>query len=53
MARILVVDDDRGIREMVALALEKAGHSVRLAGGVAGARVEIERGAPDLVVCDI
>ena len=53
MARILVVDDDRGIREMVALALEKAGHSVRLAGGVAGARVEIERDVPDLVVCDI
>ncbi len=53
MAKILVVDDDRGIREMVALALENSGHDVNLAGDVAAARQAMARNAVDLVVCDI
>ncbi|MDD5564372.1 MAG: sigma-54 dependent transcriptional regulator [Thermoanaerobaculaceae bacterium] len=53
MAKILVVDDDRGIREMVALALRTAGHVVALAGDVAAAGEALARDPADLVVCDI
>ncbi|MCG3193530.1 MAG: Transcriptional regulatory protein ZraR [Thermoanaerobaculia bacterium] len=53
MARILVIDDDMAIREMVALALTKSGHTVVRASGVAEARRSLEAGRPDLVVSDI
>lgn len=39
MTRILVVDDDLAIREMVAMALEKSGYRVQLAEGYAAALV--------------
>lgn len=53
MGRILVVDDDPHIREVVAFALESAGHAVT-AREDGRAAVEAARGAPfDLVVLDI
>lgn len=53
MAHVLVVDDDLAIREMVALALRKAGHEVHRAGTVAEARRVLAGRIVDLVVCDI
>lgn len=50
---VLVVDDDLAIREMVALALRKAGYEVRRAGSVTEARRALAAGRVDLVVCDI
>jgi len=53
MARILVVDDDAGIRESVAIAAERTGHTVFRAGSVAGARKVLASEAVDVVVSDI
>lgn len=53
MARILVVDDDLAIREMVALALEKSGYRVERAGGYAAGRASMRERRPDLIVSDI
>ena len=53
MARVLVVDDDGGIRESVALAAEKSGHEVFRAGSVDGARAILARERVDVVVSDI
>jgi two-component system cell cycle response regulator CpdR len=53
MARILVVDDEIGIRSAVQRALEPAGHQVILAGdGLQAARAIREAGA-DLALIDI
>jgi DNA-binding NtrC family response regulator len=53
MTRILVVDDDLAIREMVAMALEKSGYRVERADGFAAGRAAIRQGRPDLIVSDI
>lgn len=53
MARVLVVDDDPAIREMVALAVEKIGHRAERAGSVEEARRALAAEGCDLVVCDI
>lgn len=53
MARILVVDDNLAIREMVAMALEKSGYRVERAEGFAAARAAIKGQQPDLIVSDI
>jgi two-component system phosphate regulon response regulator PhoB len=52
MAAILVVDDDPAIREMVRLALMRAGHEVQEAGSVLEARESISNRAPDLMLLD-
>jgi CheY-like chemotaxis protein len=53
MARILVVDDDPGIRGVLRRAFERQGHTVVLAGdGLEGARAWREHGA-DVVFLDI
>lgn len=53
MARILVIDDDRKLREVISRALERAGHTVFEAEGVrAGIQLYREQGA-DLVITDI
>ena len=53
MARILIIDDDPGVRGVLAVMLERAGHAVSVAGrgeaGLAQARAE----RPDLVLLDI
>lgn len=47
--RVLVVEDDPGIRQMVVLALRSAGHEVRTSDG----RGEVEAGDADVVLLDV
>ena len=50
---ILIVDDDRGIRELVGTYLEKNGLRVSLAANGREMRAALENGAPDLIVLDL
>src|SRR5688572_13388169 len=50
---VLVVEDDRDIRELVRLTLESVGYSVEAATDGAEAIERIERQRPDLVVLDL
>ena len=50
---ILIVDDDRGIRELIADYLEKNGMRVTLAANGREMRAALENGAPDLIVLDL
>jgi two-component system OmpR family response regulator len=51
--KVLVVDDDAGIREMLRFALEKAGFAVAEAGDGRAALAAFAAATPDLVVLDI
>ncbi len=53
MARILVVDDEIGIRELLSEILYDEGHTVELAENAAQARASRLRVRPDLVLLDI
>ena len=53
MARILVVDDDVGIRELLSEILYDEGHTIELAENAAQARAARLRMRPDLVLLDI
>jgi two-component system cell cycle response regulator CpdR len=55
MAKILIVEDDESVRTLAARALERAGHSIELAGdGAQGlARIRASGGGFDLIVSDI
>ncbi|TAM86756.1 MAG: response regulator [Candidimonas sp.] len=53
MARILVVDDEVGIRELLSEILYDEGHTVELAENAAQARASRLRTRPDLVLLDI
>ena len=54
MSRVLVVDDDANLRQLVTVRLEKAGHRVRAADSAAEALALVaDRGAPDVVVLDV
>jgi DNA-binding NtrC family response regulator len=53
MARVLVVDDDAGIRESAVLALQKAGHKTLHAGDAESALQVIRENRIDVVVSDI
>ncbi|MDN5844268.1 MAG: response regulator [Alcaligenaceae bacterium] len=53
MARILVVDDEIGIRELLSEILYDEGHTIELAENAAQARESRLRGRPDLVLLDI
>ena len=52
-ARVLVVDDEPGIRVMLSAALKREGHEVLLATDAPSALATIEAGPLDLVVTDI
>ena len=52
MARILVVEDEAAIAELVAINLRHAGHEVTLAADAAQAQLEVDAVLPDLVVLD-
>ncbi len=52
MARILVVEDESAIAELVAINLRHAGHEVTVAGDAAQAQLEVDAVLPDLVVLD-
>jgi two-component system, OmpR family, phosphate regulon response regulator PhoB len=49
---ILIVEDERPIREMVAFGLRRAGFDVREAGDALQARTEVANQRPDLIVMD-
>jgi two-component system nitrogen regulation response regulator NtrX len=53
MARILVVDDEIGIRELLSEILRDEGHDVILAENAAAARIARESARPDLILLDI
>ena len=51
--RILVVDDEPNIREVVELYLRREGYEVEVAGDGGAALAAIERKSPDLIVLDL
>lgn len=51
--KILIVDDDPRLRDLLRIALERAGYEVLTAGDGATALVHAAREAPDLIVLDI
>jgi two-component system response regulator MprA len=51
--RLLVVDDDRALRDTLSRALRLAGYEVRLAENGSDALAEVGSGVPDAVVLDI
>ena len=51
-ARILIVEDEPAIRELIAVNLRHAGHIPLLAADSAGARNEIDTALPDMVLLD-
>jgi len=51
--RVLIVDDDAGVRRMLARSLEAEGYVISLAADGGSALVEIERSAPDLILLDV
>lgn len=53
MPRILVVDDDDDVRELIGLALDGQGHAVDSAGSGHTALEQLARHAYDLVLCDL
>jgi two-component system phosphate regulon response regulator PhoB len=52
MARILVVEDEPAIAELVAINLRHAGHDVTLAADAAQAQLAVDAVLPDLVLLD-
>ena len=50
---ILIIEDNRQNLELVQFLLEEAGHRVRSAADARGARAELERQVPDLVLMDM
>jgi len=51
--RVLVVDDDRRVRDALAILLGRAGAIVETAESAAMARVRVAEVVPDALVCDI
>ena len=52
-ARVLVVDDDRAIRESLARALELDGHDVTMVSDGAQALEAVRSARPDVAVVDV
>jgi DNA-binding NtrC family response regulator len=50
---VLVVDDEPALREVLSLRIADWGYDVRTAGDVAEAERELDRQAPDLILCDV
>jgi DNA-binding NtrC family response regulator len=53
MARVLLVDDDANLREVLSFAIEELGHEVSAHAGGESALAEIEIQTPDVVVTDL
>jgi DNA-binding response OmpR family regulator len=53
VARILVVDDDDDVRQLVAGVLSEEGHKVQLAAGGSSALEAMRLDAPDVLILDI
>jgi two-component system phosphate regulon response regulator PhoB len=52
MSRILVVEDESAIAELISINLRHAGYEVTIAGSADQAQFEVDRVLPDLVVLD-
>jgi CheY-like chemotaxis protein len=52
-ARILVVDDDEGLRELIRLHLASAGYEVSTAPDAINAGYQVLRSPPDLILTDV
>ena len=52
-ARILVVDDDESIRELLRLHLTAAGYEVELAADAIAAGYRVLKSPPDLIITDV
>jgi two-component system phosphate regulon response regulator PhoB len=52
MARILVVEDETAIAELVAINLRHSGYEVTVAADASQAQAEVDAVLPDLVVLD-
>ena len=52
MGRVLVVEDEAAIAELIALNLRHAGHEVELAASAEAAQAAVDRVLPDLVLLD-
>ena len=52
-ARILVVDDDPSLRDLLRLHLKSAGYDIRVAEDAIAAGYMVLEEAPDLIVCDV
>jgi CheY-like chemotaxis protein len=52
-SRILVVEDDESMRELLRLHLEHAGYEVAVTEDGIGAGYEVLKAPPDLIICDI
>ncbi|WP_376695798.1 sigma-54-dependent transcriptional regulator [Wenzhouxiangella sp. EGI_FJ10305] len=52
-ARILIVDDEPDIREMIGEILRDEGHETTFAGNAAEAREQLRESAPDLILLDV
>jgi CheY-like chemotaxis protein len=53
MARLLIIDDDAGVRGVLKAILERAGHEALTAGGGAEGVTMARQQIPDLVLLDI
>jgi DNA-binding NtrC family response regulator len=53
MARILVVDDEASVREILSRRLQQWGHQVTTAPTAEAALEEMKQWRPDIVLCDI
>lgn len=54
MARVLVVEDNVQIRELIGLYVKQAGHAVAMAADGAEALAQVDqRGVPDIAVMDV
>src|SRR3989441_12802009 len=51
--RVLVVDDERSMRELLAIMLKQAGHDVTVAGGGEAAIRALQSNTFDLVITDL
>ena len=52
-ARILIVDDDESLRELLRLHLSAAGYEVQVAPDAIAAGYLVLQGAPDLIITDV
>ena len=52
-ARVLVVDDEKSMRDLLAITLQKAGYEVTLAEGGAAAVEAIRRESFDAIITDL
>jgi CheY-like chemotaxis protein len=53
MARILLVDDEESVREVISRVLQLAGHQVTVADDGSTALREIQQSPPDLLLTDL